>query len=197
MSKIDDNITLDDDDNPLPAAGVSWIPDAQDLYQQRLGSALYRLQQWLMEMYQRKYAEDDGGMVRLNPEVSGRFALGLQPKEAFIVMPELETGWASLIPWSHAAMHPNDPTIFLVTENFEIDGEMTPDFGISFQIPDFAKAQSLSERPRLQLRSYVLQDQKWTVSSSAFADMPLVILEGRKKAFDKKGRKLKFKGRLS
>lgn len=195
VDKTDNTVTLDANDAPTATtASVSWIPDTQELGQQRLGAALYRLQQWLMEMHQRKLAQEDEGIVRLNEEVAARFALGLKPDAAFIVMPELEAAWATMIPWSHAAMHEDDPTVYLVTENFEIDGEMTPDFGISFKIPDFAKAQALSLRKEIQLRRFIKKTKGWSVSPTSFVDMPLIILTGGDRPFDKRGKKMKLKG---
>lgn len=170
-------VALDPDEAVVQAAGVAWLPDSDQAQQQQLGQALFRLQKWLIEMYRRKYAhEDDEGVVHLNDEVSARFALGFARQDAFLVMPELEAGWASLIPWQYAAMREGEPCVYLVTMPIVIDGAATPDFGVSFQIPDLARAQALSVRPNLQLRRYKQVGAGWSVDPEHFAEMPVLLL---------------------
>ncbi|EFX60304.1 hypothetical protein DAPPUDRAFT_124625 [Daphnia pulex] len=114
------------------------------------------------------------------PRFSARFALGLPVNQtAFVVMPDLEAGWASLMPWDYAAMREGEPSLYLVTQPLTIDGVETPDFGVSFHIPDFAKAQALSTREILQLRRYKGTARGWSVDSAHFAEMPLRLLSSK------------------
>lgn len=184
------------DNEAKPA--LNWSPSSQVEAQARLGVALYHLQQWLLELQRHRYVqedEEDEGLLRLTEEVSSRFALGLLPQSAFIVMPQLESQWACLVPWSHAAMHEGDPTLHLVISKVHIDEMEGADFGISFVIPDFAKASMLCIRRSLELRRYIQTEIGWRVEGSAMATMPMELLEAGRSVFDKKKRKLKFKGR--
>lgn len=158
-----------------PTPGVVWQPGSQELQQQLLGQALFRLQEWLMEMYRRDFAQlDDEGVVKINAQVSSRFALGLPPNLAFVVMPDLEAGWACLMPWHQAVMRDGLATLYLVLASITIDEQRAPEFGISFDIPDFAKAKALTMRSELQLRRYLQTDSNWSVDVSHFAQMPIV-----------------------
>lgn len=182
MYSDQNSVVLDSDDSDLcPSVDIAWMPESVSVDQQRIGRALFLLQQWLIEMHRRNFAHaDDEGVVHLNAEVSARFALGLPVNQtAFVVMPDLEAGWASLIPWDYAAMREGEPSLYLVTHPLTIDGVETPDFGISFHIPDFAKAQALSTRETLQLRRYKETVRGWSVDPVHFAEMPLKLLSSK------------------
>lgn len=182
-------VALDPEDTPEgPPIGLAWLPESSEIDQVQMGQAMFRLQQWLTEMYRLKYArQDDEGVVCINEAVSARFALGLPPQVAFVVMPDLEAGWASLIPWDYAAMREGEPNLYLVTAAMMLDGEEMPDFGISFQIPDFAKANALCAREKLQLRRYMQTASGWAVDQTHFAEMPIVLLSSDHPIFNSGG----------
>ena len=89
-------------------------------------------------------------------------------------------------------MRPGKSKIYLITATFDIDEVETPEFGISFDIPDMAHAQALGTKPTLQLRRFE-QGGAVMVDSFPFVEMPIYILEKESRPFDKKSKKLKFK----
>lgn len=158
-----------------------------------VGLGLYKLQEWLLELYRRKIAyQDENGMICVLPEVAERFALGVKKDCAFVVMPDLEKQWAQALIWSHAAMREGKPTLYLVAEPIKIDGVDTPAFGMSFVIGDAHRAKSLEQHPTLELRCFVKNPDRWGVSEESFATMPLVVVEEDENVFNaRKKRTLK------
>lgn len=145
---------------------------------------MYKLQEWLIELYRRKIAyQDESGMICVLPEVAERFALGVKSDHAFVVMPDLEKQWAQALVWSHAAMREGKPTLFLVAEPIEIDGVDSPAFGMSFVIGEEYRARALEQHTTLELRFFVKNQDRWGVSEEAFASMPLVVVEEDENVF--------------
>lgn len=159
---------------------------------------LYKLQEWLLELYRRKIAyQDDDGVICVYPEVAQRFALGVKEDCAFVVMPPLEVEWAKVLVWSHAAMREGKPTLFLVAEPVEIGGVETPPFGMSFTIATDHLAKNLENHATLELRRFTKTQQKWAVDQESFASMPLIVIEEDENAFEVKQRKKLKSGKNS
>ena len=149
------------------------------------GDCLFKLQEWLIELYRRQLAyQDEHGVIVIHPSVAQRFALGLVNDRAFVVMPDLEVQWAARMQWSHAAMRAGKPTLYLVSEPLEIDGVETPPFGMSFIVAGAPRASALQRHAELELRNFVQSGEQWGVSPSPFACMPLIIVDEDDNVFE-------------
>lgn len=146
---------------------------------------LFKLQEWLMELYQRKIAhQDDDGVICVHTEVAERFALGLKEDCAYVVMPPMEMAWASVLAWSHAAMREGKPTLFLVAQPVEIAGVETPAFGMSFTIANSHLSKALENHANLELRCFKKVRERIGVSQECFTSMPLIVIEENGNVFD-------------
>lgn len=182
---------------PAPSSSEWSVDDDQDEEESVVALGLYKLQEWLLELYRRKIAyQDDDGVICVYPEVAERFALGVKEDCAFVVMPPLETEWAKVLVWSHAAMREGKPTLFLVAEPVEIGGVDTPPFGMSFTIATEHLAKALEQHATLELRRFVKSQERWGVSQEAFTSMPLVIVQEDDNVFEV-GQKKKLKSSKS
>lgn len=141
---------------------------------------LTALQQWLGSLYRERVAfYDEEGIVRLSHTVAGRFGLGYLRGSVFVSLPLIEVRWARLMPWSYAAIREGLPDLFLVSAPIELDAGYTPPFGVSFSMESVARARAVANFSRLDLRNLVSTpgQEKWIVSRTPFAHMPILLLE--------------------
>lgn len=170
---------------------IGWDPESDQEDNLLLGASLVRLQKWLINLGKKGFlSHKPDGTVQLHSSISSQFGLGLTSENAFIVMQEEAAQWAKNMPWSNACMYENLPTLYVVIDNIKIDGIDIHDFGISFLIPDFAKANKLSKRTDLELRDYINTKIGPRINSKYFALMPILIIDESESAFKSKKKKL-------
>lgn len=151
------------------------------------------VRQWLDSLYRKNLAWSDQGVVRVNEAVAKRFSLGKYKdptsldEDIFIAMRQEEMAWAADMPWEYAAVYRGKKDLYLVASSIEVDGAVTPPFGLSFQLPSVGDASMLTTYGKLQLRRFAIGSEHYDsvlVTRASFSEMPVHLLDENDTVFD-------------